>query len=197
MHQSHFHFWLGVLAVVFGLVISQPVYAADQLPGDGVPWWTADAGGVSSGGVYVLRGAAGQPDASPTGASGGAYALGGGFWRTAPNQAPVVDAIGDQNYHANADVALQVVAHDPEGGPLRYSAAGLPAGLTIDAATGLISGRPAESSLGVHPVTVTATDVRRARGETSFTITVTSPTALPPDDEPLATPGIYLPLVAR
>lgn len=44
-----------------------------------LPWWTVDGGGgTSQGGSYVLRGTAGQPDA--TSSSGGTYTLKGGFW---------------------------------------------------------------------------------------------------------------------
>ena len=50
-----------------------------------IPWWTADGGGGrSSGGAYIVQGTAGQPDAGR--ASGGEFALVGGFWIAPPEQ---------------------------------------------------------------------------------------------------------------
>jgi hypothetical protein len=44
-----------------------------------LPWWSVDGGGgLSSGSVFELRGAAGQPDAGAM--QGGDYSLAGGFW---------------------------------------------------------------------------------------------------------------------
>jgi hypothetical protein len=44
-----------------------------------IPWWTVDnGGGTSQGGVYILNGTIGQPDAGSL--SGGIYTLKGGFW---------------------------------------------------------------------------------------------------------------------
>jgi hypothetical protein len=48
--------------------------------GEMLTWWTVDGGGgESSGGVYVLRGTAGQPDAERA-MLGGRYEMVGGFW---------------------------------------------------------------------------------------------------------------------
>ncbi len=41
-------------------------------------WWTADGGGISSGGNLTLSGSTGQADAGDM--SGGNYTLSGGFW---------------------------------------------------------------------------------------------------------------------
>jgi hypothetical protein len=56
--------------------------------------------------------------------------------------APAFDpAPGDQVSSEGESVSLQVVATDPDGSaPLTYAASGLPPGLAIDPATGLISG---------------------------------------------------------
>ena len=44
-----------------------------------IPWWkVGNGGGTSQGGVYVLSGTLGQPDAGKL--SAGPYALEGGFW---------------------------------------------------------------------------------------------------------------------
>ena len=55
-------------------------------------------------------------------------------------------------------VALPLLAVDPDLDVLTYSATGLPTGLTIDGATGLISGQLTTASAGVHQVTATASD---------------------------------------
>ena len=54
-----------------------------------------------------------------------------------------------------------------------WSAAGLPAGLSIAPSTGTISGTP--STPGLYDVTLTATDSSGAMGEASFTWAVTTP----------------------
>ena len=69
--------------------------------------------------------------------------------------------------------SLQVQASDSASGQtLTYSATGLPAGLSINSSTGLISGTP--TTAGTSSVTVTATDSTGASGSASFTWTVSS-----------------------
>ena len=72
------------------------------------------------------------------------------------NQAPVLDDPGDQLNTVGDTVSLGLSAYDPDGDTLTYSASGLPAGLTIDGSTGLISGTPGDA--GTDAVTVTASD---------------------------------------
>jgi alpha-tubulin suppressor-like RCC1 family protein len=56
-----------------------------------------------------------------------------------------------------------------ENMPEAFAASGLPTGLTIDAASGLITGTPTAAA-GVYPVTVTVTN---ANGSTTATLTIT------------------------
>ncbi len=77
---------------------------------------------------------------------------------TNTNRAPVLTAVADQTTAADTDATLQIVASDPAGTALTYSATGLPPALTISATTGLISGHVNATSAGVHVVTVTVTD---------------------------------------
>jgi hypothetical protein len=96
------------------------------------------------------------------GAFGGA---GGGNTVTVTNP-------GNQASTVGAPANLQIHATDSAPGQtLTYSASGLPAGLTIDPATGLISGKP--TTTGISTVTVSARDTTNATGSTSFTWTVT------------------------
>jgi hypothetical protein len=69
-------------------------------------------------------------------------------------------------------VALQLVASDPDGDGLAYSAIGLPPPLTINAATGLISGTLSSTSAGTYQVTATASDASLSNSQ-GFTWTVT------------------------
>jgi hypothetical protein len=63
-------------AILFSAVFAYRAIAA----GEALTWWTVDGGGGESrGGVYVLQGTAGQPDAG-TAMLGGRYAMVGGFW---------------------------------------------------------------------------------------------------------------------
>ncbi|MFJ9771650.1 M4 family metallopeptidase [Kitasatospora sp. NPDC101157] len=77
---------------------------------------------------------------------------------------------GNQSTAVGGSVNLQIKA---SGGtaPLSYSATGLPAGLVINAGTGVITGSP--TTAGSSNVTVTVKDSAGKTGSTSFTWTVT------------------------
>jgi len=79
---------------------------------------------------------------------------------TNTNRAPVVTQPVDQSSAEGASPTLQISASDPDGDTLTYSASGLPADLSIDPASGLISGMVSyEAATGLpYSVTVTATD---------------------------------------
>jgi hypothetical protein len=77
-------------------------------------------------------------------------------------------------------VSLQITASDADGDPLTYSATNLPAGLSINAASGRITGTPTTAI--VSSVTVTVADYR-ATSSVTFTFTVSSDTSAP------STPG--------
>ncbi len=88
-----------------------------------------------------------------------------------PNQANVDGAF----YSANAAPFFS----DLDGDTLTFSATGLPAGLAIDPATGIVSGtidaNASQINGGVYSITVTATDAGGATTSQTFTGTVTNP----------------------
>ncbi len=75
-----------------------------------------------------------------------------------PNPAlvPVLAQPADQAGTLGAPATLVLSAVDPNGDTLAYTAAGLPAGLSLGGASGIVSGTPSAS--GVYNVTVTASD---------------------------------------
>ncbi|MEV7025679.1 Ig domain-containing protein [Kitasatospora sp. NPDC093558] len=77
---------------------------------------------------------------------------------------------GSQSGTVGTAASLQIHATDSASGQtLTYAATGLPAGLSINSSTGLISGTP--TTAGTSSVTVTATDTTNASGSASFSWT--------------------------
>ncbi|MFE9424689.1 putative Ig domain-containing protein [Kitasatospora sp. NPDC006697] len=76
---------------------------------------------------------------------------------------------GSQTGTVGTAASLQLSGSDSAGKALSYSATGLPAGLSINASSGLVSGTP--TTAGTSSVTVTATS-GTATGSTTFSWTV-------------------------
>ncbi|MEM7703406.1 MAG: Ig-like domain-containing protein, partial [Pseudomonadota bacterium] len=98
------------------------------------------------------------------------------------NDAPVVDIPLVNRGNADADVVsldLSDEFSDVDGNTLTFSASGLPSGLVIDPATGIVSGTidPSASQLngGVYTVTITADDGNGGVTSTNFSWVVTNP----------------------
>jgi len=86
--------------------------------------------------------------------------------------APVVANPGDQVTRTGTDVSLPMTVTKAVGA-VRWTATNLPAGLSINAGTGLISGRPtATTGAPVSAVTVTATDGPGRSKSVSFRWTI-------------------------
>jgi hypothetical protein len=84
--------------------------------------------------------------------------------------AVTVTSPGNQTTTVGTAVSLPISTSDTAGGTLRYAATGLPAGLSINTTSGVISGTP--TAAGTSSVTVTATDSTGPSGSASFTWTV-------------------------
>ena len=78
-----------------------------------------------------------------------------------------VPGVPAQSSEIGAPASLQMTARGPSGDTLSYAAQNLPHGLSIDSASGLISGTP--DTAGSYDVIVTATDTKTSTaGNTSF-----------------------------
>ncbi len=107
---------------------------------------------------------------SPDGATLPATLCGGGG--TTGNTVTLTNP-GSQTSTVGTAVSLQIKGSDSASGQtLTYSATGLPAGLSLNSSSGLISGTP--TTAGSSSVTVTAKDTTGASGSASFTWTVNS-----------------------
>ena len=84
------------------------------------------------------------------------------------NGAITVTDQGDQADSVGDAVTYQVQATDADAGTLSYAAAGLPAGLTINTSTGLITGTigSAAASIGSYTTTVTVSDGTNTASDT-------------------------------
>ena len=99
------------------------------------------------------------------------------------NRAPVLTAPATQTSSENASVSLQLVASDPDGNALTYSATGLPPSLTVSSTTGLISGTLSFASAGTYSVAATVSDGLLS-GSRSFSWIVTNVNRTPALSQP-------------
>ncbi len=104
-------------------------------------------------------------------------------WAVKDVTPPAIVNPGPQSHNEGNIVGLFVTATDADGDPLTFSTVGLPAGLSIDSATGLISGTVGNQAAGAYQVTVAATDgTTTAKTAFSWTITdITPPAIVDPD----------------
>jgi hypothetical protein len=111
-------------------------------------------------------------------AAGSGYDMGSGLG--SPNAAALAGALctdaialanpGAQRSVIHSAVSLQIRASDTRGAPVSYSATGLPAGLSINPATGTITGQP--SGLGTSNVTIAAANGTGTSAQTTFAWTI-------------------------
>jgi hypothetical protein len=106
------------------------------------------------------------------------------------NDTPTVaNAIPDQSATEDAAFSFQFASNTfadvDVGDSLTYSASGLPAWLSFDAATRTFSGTPANADVGTVTITVRATDGTGAFVDTTFDITVANTNDAPTLDNPV------------
>ncbi|MFF8908514.1 M4 family metallopeptidase [Streptomyces olivaceoviridis] len=89
-----------------------------------------------------------------------------------PSSGVTVTNPGSQSATVGTAVNLQIQASSTNSGALTYSASGLPAGLSINSSTGLISGTP--TTAGTSSTTVTVQDSTGATGTATFGWTVSA-----------------------
>jgi subtilase family serine protease len=116
--------------------------------------------------AYDMASGLGTPNGAPLAQAVCGGSSGGGGTNTVTVTSP-----GSQTTTVGTAVSLQISATDSVSGQtLTYAATGLPAGLSINSSSGLISGTPTTS--GTATVTVTATDTTGAKGSASFSWTI-------------------------
>jgi len=95
------------------------------------------------------------------------------------NQPPVITSIAPTTAFAGQTYQYPVSASDPENDALSFELTQAPAGMYIDAGTGLIEWQPTLAQLGDHDVTVRVTDANGGTDTQAFTVTVSDPNQAP------------------
>jgi len=127
-------------------------------------WDVTTGSNGSCGTAYLCHGEVGYDGPAGLGTPHGTAAFTTGNTVTVTNP-------GNQSGTVGTAVSLQIHATDSASGQtLAYSATGLPAGLSINSSTGLISGTP--TAAATSGVTVTARDTTGSTGSASFTWTI-------------------------
>jgi Putative Ig domain len=137
--------------------------------------------------AYLCTGEVGYDGPTGLGTPNGtaAFTNGGG---TGGGNTVTVTSPGNQAGTVGTAVSLQLHATDSASGQtLTWSAAGLPAGLSVNSSSGLISGTPATAATST--VTVTATDTTGAHGSAAFTWTISTAGGCATHTQLLANPG--------
>ncbi len=124
------------------------------------------------------------------------------IWQTtAPptNRAPSITNPGPQSSVRGSIAMLSGTASDPDGEALTWSATGLPAGLSLNASTGMVSGTVFSTAATSYGTTLTVTDPGGLAASASFTWTTTdAPThGLRAEYFNGLTPGVGTPLLVR
>lgn len=88
------------------------------------------------------------------------------------NKSPEITSAPVTTVESESAYAYQVVAIDDDGDALTYGLVQAPAGMAIEADSGLVSWTPSNAQIGSHPVEITVSDGNGGSASQSFTITV-------------------------
>jgi serine protease AprX len=99
---------------------------------------------------------------------------------------PVITSLPATEAFENQQYRYQMSATDADGGLLRFALAAGPAGMSIDAVTGLLSWIPTHAQLGANAVTVSVTDPTARSATQSYSIL-----AAPVNSAPVAAADSY------
>ncbi|MGK7296957.1 MAG: putative Ig domain-containing protein [Candidatus Wenzhouxiangella sp. M2_3B_020] len=118
-----------------------------------------------------------------------------------PSASPLIDPIPDQTALVGDAYQYLVVASDPDpGDAVTFSLDSGPAGLVIDAASGLLNWMPAGADAGAHPITVRASDGSGQSDIETFGLTVVAdnqPPTLAAIPDRGAAPGVTMSVQAQ
>jgi len=112
-----------------------------------------------------------------------------------PFTVPVITNPGNLTTTAGDLVSRQIQASDADGDLLTFSASGLPGGLAIASATGLVTGTP--NTPGSYNVTITVNDGMSPPVSTSFLWTINPGITLQPLSGPIAAAGSTVSLTGQ
>ena len=91
-------------------------------------------------------------------------------WTISPNNVPVLSAIGNQTGTIGTAVSISPMASDANSESVTWSASGLPAGLSINTGTGVITGTPTTNN--AYSTTVSIDDGYGGTDSKAFTFTI-------------------------
>lgn len=89
------------------------------------------------------------------------------------NRAPELNPVGNQEVTEGESLSIVISATDPDGDGLTFSAEDLPAGASIDGATGALNWTPAVGDAGTYEVSIVVTDDGTPPLSDDETITIT------------------------
>jgi subtilase family serine protease len=210
-YTGYLMYYDGAWTGIGGTSAAAPVWAAIATLANASPQCSGTSVGFANPALYRVAGSpqyasyfddvtAGNNDF--TGTNGGKFAAGPGYDMASGLGTPIASTLavalcetvtvanpGTQTSTLGKKVTLRIAATDAGNATLTYRATGLPAGLSIGEATGVITGKPAQA--GTSTVEVRATDAGGRTSITSFTWSIRYPTVLS-TSTPLARCGVEL-----
>ncbi|MBN1997511.1 PKD domain-containing protein [candidate division KSB1 bacterium] len=104
------------------------------------------------------------------------------------NRPPYFNSIPITSCFADSLYQYQSSAADPDDDPLVYSLQQSPAGMTVDAGSGLVSWLPGRDQVGTHPVVLSVQDTNEETARQEYILTVLQPIVSSPAAEFSAEP---------